>query len=158
MTPELFLRIAVVPALSLLPERMDSAAARAMIVAIALQESKLLHRHQVGGPAHGFLQFERGGGVAGVLQHRASSLWIGLACQELGYASTVDACYAAIEHNDVLACIFARLLLWTLPDAMPGRDDVEVAWQQYLDSWRPGKPHISTWDEHYTRAWALVAP
>jgi len=158
MAPELFLEIAVVPALRLLPSRMDSPPARAIIVGIALQESKLEHRRQIDGPARGFLQFERAGGVVGVLNHPRSSLWIGLACQALQYPSTVDACYPAIEHNDVLACCFARLLLWTLPGRLPLRTETEEAWRQYLMGWGPGKPHRGSWDAYYAQAWQLVEP
>ena len=43
-----------------------------MLLAIGLQESRLTHRRQIGGPARGLWQFERGGGVAGVLRHAAS--------------------------------------------------------------------------------------
>ena len=56
------------PALSMLPATMDTPKARVMLLAIALQESGLAHRVQVGGPAHGLWQFERGGGVKGVLR------------------------------------------------------------------------------------------
>ena len=66
MTPAQFLRFAIDPALSLLPPVMDTRAARAMIISICLQESRLQHRRQIGGPARGFAQFERGGGVCPV--------------------------------------------------------------------------------------------
>ena len=45
-------------ACSLLPARMDTRAARALLVAIGLQESRFEHRRQIGGPARGFFQFE----------------------------------------------------------------------------------------------------
>src|SRR5699024_10369063 len=54
------------PALSLLPAVMDTHQARVMLLAIALQESDLAYREQIGGPAHGLWMFERGGGVKGV--------------------------------------------------------------------------------------------
>ena len=44
----------IIPAaLSLLPPKMDTPEARAMLGAIALQESALRYRQQVGGPAKG---------------------------------------------------------------------------------------------------------
>ena len=55
--------------MQLLPAKMDSPQARAMLKAIALQESRFEHRKQIGGPARGFWQFEQGGGVRGVLNH-----------------------------------------------------------------------------------------
>ncbi|WP_322786536.1 hypothetical protein [Advenella kashmirensis] len=49
--------------MQLLPARMDSAQARVMLLAIGLQESRFTHTHQIGGPAHGYWQFESGGGT-----------------------------------------------------------------------------------------------
>lgn len=46
------------PALEILPKKMDSKAARIMLLTIGLQESRLIHTHQIGGPAHGGLLFE----------------------------------------------------------------------------------------------------
>ena len=52
-----YIRDVVIPAaLHMLPGHMDSPEARAMLLAIGLQESKLTYRRQVGGPAHGFWQ------------------------------------------------------------------------------------------------------
>jgi hypothetical protein len=67
-------------ALAGLPASMDSPQARVLLIAIALQESRLTHRDQivkgkkpgVKGPALGLWQFEKGGGVRGVLRHPAS--------------------------------------------------------------------------------------
>ncbi|MCV6902125.1 MAG: hypothetical protein NTT76_05400, partial [Achromobacter xylosoxidans] len=58
------------PALALLPAGMDTQAAHVMLLAIGLQESRFTHRQQIGGPARGFWQFEKGtrasrGGVWG---------------------------------------------------------------------------------------------
>jgi hypothetical protein len=158
MTPELFLTQALSPALRLLPTKMDSPAGRAMIVAICLQESRLKYRAQIGGPARGYAQFERGGGVVGVLTHAASKPHIQSVLAALDYDAQSDAaaCYIAIEHNDILAAAFARLLLWTLPDPLPARDAPGSGWSQYLKAWRPGKPHRETWDEFYSQAWELV--
>ena len=52
------------PALRILPPMMTSDAAKAMLLAIGMQESRLTHRKQIVGPAMGLWQFERGGGVA----------------------------------------------------------------------------------------------
>lgn len=143
-----------------LPERMASPEATAMLLVIGLQESKFAHRRQVRGPARGLWQFERGGGVAGVLTHRNTAHTIRNVLEALRYPADMDdyKCHTAIEHNDVLACCFARLLLWTLPDALPGRLEVERGWSQYLRSWRPGRPHMETWAGNYSLAWALVSP
>lgn len=158
MTPEFFLQNALVPALRLLPLKMDSPAARAMVVAICLQESRLKYRRQNGGPARGYAQFEQGGGVRGVLTHAASKPHIQVVLTALDYSPDADAldCYAAIEHNDILAAAFARLLLWTLPQALPVQNAPGSAWTQYTEAWRPGKPIRETWDGFYEQAWEIV--
>lgn len=158
MTPQFLLETAIIPALRLLPSNMDSDAAIAMLIAIALQESRIEHRRQIGGPAHGYWQFEQGGGVRGVLTHPATKDAIQSALVALDYPATTDAgdCYAAIEHNDILAACFGRLLLYSLPDTLPHRAAVDQAWDQYLKAWRPGRPHRETWDAFYEQAWGLV--
>ena len=158
MTPEFFIEHALSPALKLLPPNMDTPAARAMVVAICLQESRLKHRRQVGGPARGYAQFEQGGGVRGVLTHPASKPHIRVVLDMLDYDPNSDAaaCYIAIEHNDILAAAFSRLLLWTLPGSLPVRNAPGQGWTQYISAWRPGKPHRDTWDAFYEQAWEAV--
>ena len=152
MTPNNLLDAAIAPALRLLPARMDTPAARIMLLAIAYQESGMQHRHQVGGPAHGYWQFEQGGGVRGVLRHPSSKDRIQDVLAVLDYdpASTAAECYAAIEHNDILAAAFARLLLWT--DSAPLPTEAGAAWALYLRTWRPGKPHYDTWGDNFQKA------
>ena len=144
------------PALRILPPMMTSDAAKAMLLAIGMQESRLVHRKQIGGPAVGLWQFERGGGVAGVLRHPATQGHAATVCWRLGNAGTTASVYHALEHDDVLAACFARLLLWTLPQGLPCRDDPEDGWNQYLKAWRPGKPHKRTWAANFKRAWEVV--
>lgn len=151
------IRAAVAPALALLPEAMDTLPARAMLVAIALQESELEHRRQVNGPARGFWQFELGGGVRGVLAHAQTERLARQTCERLNYPPHLDVVHAAIEHNDVLAAVFARLLLWTLPGRLPGGPvETEASYGQYIDGWRPGKPKPGRWPSRYHRAWQAV--
>ena len=159
MTPTFFLDHALAPALTLLPSNMDTPAARAMLLAIALQESRIIYRQQVGGPAHSYFQFELGGGVRGVLTHSATKGHIRAVLAALDYPAQADAadCYAAIEHNDVLAVAFARLLLYTLPAPLPGKYAHEEGWRQYLDAWRPGRPHPATWPALYAQAWGVIS-
>lgn len=151
MTPEQFDRIILAPALSLLPEHMASVPARAMLIAICLQESGLNHRQQIGGPARGFPQFEKAG-ILGVLTHRATADLANGVCDELVYLPGVNEVHAAIRDNDLLAACFARLLLWTVPAALPGPDQPDVGWEQYLESWRPGRPRRELWDDNWERA------
>ncbi len=139
---------------ALLPPSMQSQAASALLLAFGLQESKFLHRHQIGGPACGFWQFETAG-VVGVLEHRASQAHIYRVLASLRYMTvTPHACATAIEHNDVLAAAFARCLLWTLPGPLAGKGDPDTAWKQYISGWRPGRPHPDTWANNYAEAWA----
>ena len=151
----------IVPAAyALLPLEMDSPAATALLLAIGLQESRFEHRRQINGPARGVYQFERGGGVRGVLMHPSSKRHAQAALLALSYprsAWTPMACYAAIEHNDVLATVFARLLLWTLPDALPASDEPDRGWDAYMAAWRPGTPRPERWATYYRAAWGIVA-
>ena len=152
------LKTFILPGLALLPPGMDSPEARAMLYAIGMQESlRFKHRRQVGGPAHGFWQFERGGGISGVLGHAATRGHILKVCAELVISPTEDECYEAVTYNDPLACCFARLLLWTLPTSLPLRDGSQRGWEQYLSAWRPGKPHPETWEGYFKEAWERIA-
>jgi hypothetical protein len=150
------------PALTLLPAKMDTPAARVMLLAIGLQESRFLHRRQIGGPARGFWQFEKGtratrGGVWGVCLHEASKSHLAALCNARSVAFQPDAIYAALEYDDMLAAGVARLLLWTDPNALPVTGDPDGAWALYLRTWRPGKPHPHTWAALHAQAVAGVA-
>lgn len=127
-----------------------------MLLAIGLQESRFVHRRQIKGPARGFWQFEQGGGVRGVLQHGASSALAAKICAARKVPPMSTAVYAALEHDDILACCFARLLLWTDPKPLPAIGDKQAAWDLYERTWRPGKPHRDTWDNLYDRAVELL--
>lgn len=153
--------IAIIPALTLLPARMDTDEARVMLVAIGLQESRFVHRRQIGGPARGFWQFEKGtrasrGGVWGVYLHPASKDHLAVLCKARSVTCDPDAIYAALEYDDVLAAGVARLLLWTDPKALPAIGDADAGWALYLGTWRPGKPHPQTWPVLYAQAVAAL--
>ncbi|CAB3903885.1 hypothetical protein [Achromobacter ruhlandii] len=152
---------AIDPALALLPARMDTPAARVMLLTIGQQESRFVHRRQIGGPARGFWQFEKGsrasrGGVWGVCLHPASKGHLAVLCKARSVACDPDAIYAALEYDDVLAAGVARLLLWTDPKALPPVGETNAAWELYLRTWRPGKPHPQTWPALYAQAMAAV--
>lgn len=150
MTPETYLRVAVTPALSLLPPAMDSTNARRMLLAIALQESSLEHRRQVRGPARSYLQFELGG-LRGVLRHDATQQLAAGVVNALDYSDLSPSdLHAALEHNDPLAAAMGRLLLYTHPRALP--DMEEAGWEYYFWLWRPGKPHPERWPACWERA------
>lgn len=149
-------KVAIPAAMSVLPKKMDAVNARAMILAIALQESRMAHRLQIGGPARGFCQFEQGGGVYGVLNHHSTKAIASDVCNLLAYKPTPAVVYEAIANNDTLAFAFARLLLWTLPASIPTIGQQAEAWRQYLSAWRPGIPHPKTWEWAFTTAHQYV--
>lgn len=157
MTTSVYLRQHVIPAAyALLPPRMASREATAMLLAIAMQESRCDARRQIRGPARSWYQFERRG-LAGVMTHAASAGPLHAAQIALRYPTDdLEMLYAAVEHNDVLATVCARLLLWTLPQAMPGPVDTEAGWQAYIDAWRPGKPRRASWDMYFAESWSRV--
>lgn len=144
---------AIRPALDELPPLPRPERAEQLLLTIAGVESGWLHRRQLGdGPARGLWQFERGGGVAGVLQHRATAALAAAALRRRQIPAAPDAAWRALEHDDVLAAIFARLLL--LSDQAPLPGDVVAGREVYLRTWRPGKPcSAAKWWE----TWSLAA-
>lgn len=153
------LRFTLPAAFALLPGPMGTPPASAMLLAIGLQESKFRARRQWEmGPARGFWQFERIA-VAEVLRHPLTQLPVAKALEGLCYSRAlgdVGICYALLEDNDTLAAIFARLLLWRLPTALPAKQATAAAWGQYLEAWRPGRERPTTWPANYVEAWARV--
>jgi hypothetical protein len=145
--------------LALLPHQMASAQARVMLYAIGLQESRFTARRQlVGnpprptGPAKGYWQFERLGGCRGVVSHPASRYWMHRVCVTQEVAFNATGIWNAIETNDILAAAAARLLLFTDPKKLPATGDAAGAWNLYIRTWRPGKPHRKTWDAFHQQA------
>lgn len=156
----------ITPALRLLPRSMDSREARVMLLAIGMQESRLRDRWQivdrrrpeVRGPARGLWQFERGGGVTGVLNHSASRALARELCGVRGVVPAPSTVWTWLAEDDVLAAGFARLLLWTDPRPLPRLGQPDAAWGYYMDNWRPGKPHRRTWGAFYRQALEVIAP
>ena len=140
-----------------LPSKFDSTAATVLLLAIGLQESRFEHRTQIGGPAHGFWQFERGGGVRGVLEHKDTRPYALAACAIRGAVPTAEAVYRRIVDDDLLACAFARLLLWSDPHPLPAPGEIDAAWHLYLRTWRPGRPHSNSWRGLYEHALEALA-
>lgn len=125
---------------------LTSRAAEEMLMAIGMQESLLKFRWQIidpndhskKGPARGLWQFERGGGVRGVLTHRASAVIADRVCRAQGVnPRNQTEVWEALAEDDKLAAAFARLLLWTDPPALPNGNESQ-AWDLYLRTWRPG--------------------
>lgn len=161
MTPDHFLTRIITPAITDLATMNGptlSVSAQRFMLAIAMQESgpALQARYQnspsaTPGPARGFWQFEQAGGVAGVLLHRASANLALDVCDRYSVQPQPPAVWRALEGHDYLAACFARLLILTLPQPLP--ETGHEAWRQYLDAWRPGKPHPETWAENWAVAY-----
>ena len=129
----------------LLPMKMDSPFARVNQAAIGYQESDgYLTRRQYGnGPARGYWQFEEGGGVKGVMEHKATAELARSVCHARGVPFVRRAVWEALETDDVLAAAFCRLLMWTDSGKLPTNE--ADGWAMYARTWRPGKPHPDKW-------------
>lgn len=128
----------------LLPMKMDSPFARINQAAIGQQESGYLVRRQYGnGPARGYWQFEEGGGVKGVMEHKATSELARSVCHARGVPFVRRTVWEALETDDVLAAAFCRLLMWTDSGKLPTNE--ADGWAMYARTWRPGKPHPDKW-------------
>lgn len=133
---------------NLLPGRFHSPAAMPLLLAIGKTESDFRYTIQmVGspprpvGPARGYWQFERRGGVAGVMAHASSAPWARGAVAIRGLNFDTLPVHTALATDDELAAAFARLLLWTDPRALPRLGDVKGAFETYNRNWRPGAFH-----------------
>lgn len=162
MDPKRLLKTAIMPALDELATMgipSNPSAAR-FLLTIALQESGIIHRRQVGaggaeiGPAASYWQFELNGGCRGVLKHPRTADLMSKLCAEFDVQAMPATLWEAIRYQDILAAAAARLLIFTLPTALP--DHADDSWGQYLSAWRPGKPKPATWSDNWTLASATV--
>jgi hypothetical protein len=160
VTPARFLRHIIWPGLIFASDvagrDLGGAQAEVMLLAIAGQESNLEHRFQVHGPARGWWQFERGGGLAGVMSHKATGKIMHDALDELGIGTAYEAAWAALPYSELLQVTAARCLLYTDPAPLPEVGDEQHAWAYYLRNWRPGRPHGDQWANHYRAALAAT--
>lgn len=165
MKPEIIHRCLLPATLALFPAEYNTPQARAMLLAIGLQESDFKHRQQLTGgvrdwwrsegPAASYWQIERIG-IRGVLQHHRAGKILCSALDTLGYPADLDTIWSAIRYDNILAVVVARLILWIHPQPLPGPTSAAAAWTQYLQTWRPGKPKPDKWEEFYRRAWRIV--
>jgi len=127
--------------------------ARLLLLAIAGQESSWRYRRQSNyGPAAGFWQFEKGGGVKGVLFSLSTRDYALALCKFCMVSPTPLNVWGAIqdgtESGDLLAFGFSRLLLWSDPRPLPNIfNDESGAWGYYIRNWRPGKPSLDRWGD-----------
>jgi hypothetical protein len=157
------LRDAVIPALAMLPVKMDTDDAKVQLLTTMLQESRGTHRHQVTnkpgifGPATGLWQMEQSGGVRGVINHWASKEYARELCRARNCPWDIGQIWSSLAHDDILAAGFARLLYYTDQHKMPAVTDThDTAWDSYIFNWRPGKPHRETWNEFRNQALSQV--
>lgn len=122
-----------------LPGKFNSIEADAMLLTIKVTESgpDFTTRQQKGGPAHGLWQFELAG-TAGVIRHSASARYVDTVCYLLGVPVFVQTIYKEFLTNDVLACAFARLLLYTDAAPLPALHQPLEAAHYYKRTWKPG--------------------
>lgn len=150
------LQFVIVPALGLLPAKMDTPVARVQLLAMGLQETRFETRLQVGGPAHGFWQGEKGGSITGVLRSAATKAYAEALCRARNVPPAPASVYWSMTEDDVLAAGIARLTLYADPAPLPTLGDAAAAWDCYLRNWRPGKPRPDTWAEYYAQALEVV--
>ena len=129
-------------------------AARAMLYAAGLQESNLSARFQAT-PASSALRKGAGRGLWQMRIDDVSRLLTTNSTKERSeaisnkYVGSVHphAVWATLEYNDVLAAIFARLMLWPDPAALPAPAAVNerAALDYYIRCWRPNSPREKDW-------------
>ena len=95
------------------------------------------------------------GGVKGVLNHPATHTPARKLCEARRIKPVMADVHDALAWDDVLAAGMARLLLYSLPDPLP--TTAEEGWRQYVEAWRPGKPHPEKWPQSWGEAGAVVA-
>lgn len=171
MNPDIFYTRIVAPTLDYMAASPSinvpvSASARVLVMAIAGQESRWAARRQVGLQeyypqkvgARGYWQCEStwGGPVAinDVLQK--TPVQIAAACKALDISCDAHALYEACAWNDTIACIMARLKLWSDPAPLPDYWDKGESWKYYLRNWQPGAPHPESWSGLHDQAMAAV--
>jgi len=159
MQPDMFLNNIVDPILIMLekhPKVQIKVTKPSLLwtLTIAGQESSWKFRLQQSGPARGFWQFERYGGVAEVIQK--TPIQLGAICDDLHIPFNTDTIFQAMAWNDTLACTMARLLLWQDPKPLPSIEDEEGGWQYYIRNWRPGAPHRDVWSICYKASYNVL--
>src|ERR1044072_5473692 len=113
---------------------------RVALLSTAGQESLWKFRRQMGGPARGFWQFEKGGALRGVMRHPETQERVKHLCNSLCIHCDEGSLFEAIAWNDHFATAMARLLLWTDAAALPRFGEEQTTWNYYLRNWRPGRP------------------
>lgn len=163
------LKTDIAAGLALLPESLGTLDARVQLYATSIQENPTRAPRQIirkdgklqpVGPAAGDYQFEKTGGIAGLVRFKNARVSNMLAdvCNARRVAITVDALFDAIQVDPVLAAALARLLYFTDSGALPKAGAEQYAWDVYLRTWRPGayerdpKGLRAKWSRSYAEA------
>lgn len=135
--------------LALLPEPLRTIDAKVQLYATSVQENptraprQLIKKDgklQPIGPAAGDYQFEKTGGIRGLVNFKSARLqqMLSEVCKARKVAVNVDALFDAIQVDPVLAAALARLLYFTDAAVLPKAGAEQYAWGVYLRTWRPG--------------------
>lgn len=138
--------------------------AEVMSIAAAHQESKCIARDQgdprIIGPATGFWQFEKNGGVAEIMEAAQTDDIARALAQRAGVVFTRDAIWRFFTsaQGDELAAVFARLLVWKDRAALPAADMISAdeAYRYYDRNWRPGAKRPHDWPVSWRVALEVV--
>lgn len=153
-----YIRDIVMPAaFQMLPYKMATRPALAFVLAAGYQESNLEHRKQIGGPALGFWGFEPGQDKAwdGLLSRGDTGETLRIILKYMSYSEDTKA--DVLRHQDILAAVAARLLIWTHASPLPKEHEIEGGYRQYDWLWRPGEKRHEDWRESWKMGWKLAA-
>lgn len=134
MTPDVFRKTVIAPTLVLIG--LDSPAAQVLLLATAIQESKLTARRQVGGgPALGLYQIEK---------DTHDDVWENylkfrkpLSQKVLSLVPPKGATWAALEFNDRYATAIARICYARVSAPLPQANDIAAMsryWETYYNT------------------------
>ena len=136
-------------------------AARAMLYAAGLQESNLSARFQAM-PAESVVHKGAGRGLWQMRPDDVSRVLTDNSTRERSetsankYVGSVNphAVWETLEYDDVLAAIFARLMLWPDPAALPAPTvaNEQAAWDYYVRCWRHSPPREQSWAANWRAA------
>lgn len=166
MTPEIFVDRVLIPGAQFAESvagLVSTKPALQQLGTIAGQESNWTHRFQMvsgsrtaAGPARGFWQFEQGALLGssgskqwGIMVHEKTGSRLRQVCDYLDVVFDPVTIHRALEGNDELAYVCARLLLLSDPKALPANSN--EGWSCYNErTWRPGKPHPEVWPSKWS--------
>ena len=150
------LSLIVRPTLRWLGEKYATHEAEVLLIAIAIQESRLAaRRQQPSGPARSYWQIEPQTAKAVYLKWGTGQR----ALDKLGLRPvTLLIAKEQMEWSEVGSCIIARGILYLDSKPLPWVGNEDAAWDYYANrTWRPGKPRHNAWQQSYSTAMDAVA-